>query len=241
MIDLSSTDVATGLGIGASAASVLAALWGVRRAVNGIWRRTLGRRRAQAQVLHQLACGSSVAFVDELLGTPLFLGDEMGMTYRTYPLKGAWVQINVVSEAVHSFSITITDSSMHYPTKRLTFGSLDVRLGKDSFTRVQEVPQNEWCWIGARRMGYHQHFYFGNPAGYQNYWLSCNDEGAGSLSPLADNFSTKGYVIKRTPKEFEAETTVNTLTVGPPLSDPAPLMSRSVLGPDHDQVRVFRG
>ena len=57
------------------------------------------------------------------------------MEKRLYRLPGAWVAIEVQPDepVVAAFSITITDNSMYYSTKKLSFDYLDIKLGKDTF------------------------------------------------------------------------------------------------------------
>jgi hypothetical protein len=55
----------------------------------------LGRRRAQAKLLDKLACGSSVPYVESLLGAPQFITYANEREHRTYHLPGAWVMIEI--------------------------------------------------------------------------------------------------------------------------------------------------
>ncbi|TQC42619.1 hypothetical protein EEB14_47790 [Rhodococcus sp. WS4] len=237
--------VSLGLGIGASAAAVVAALWALWQLFRKSWERTVGGRRSQARILDQLACGSSLAFAEARLGVAQFVAQRAPLEQRIYRLPGAWVLLEVSDDTVRSFSITITDPSMHYPTERLTFGRLAVELGKDTFTCAAPDFNGERLWIGARRMGYLRHYYFGNPGGYQNYWLSYNMSGAGTFPP-GTRFASGDYSAycdeDSTSTSDTSSIVVNTLTVvSPEWHALEHYMERDVLGPDHDLVRLSRG
>lgn len=158
------------------------------------WRQTIGRRRAQAEILDQLCCTSSVAFVESKLGVPQFIRHDGGYEQRFYRLPGAWITIEPIDDAVRAFTITITDAGMYYETKGLTFGVVDVRLGVDTFANTR-------CWdaaelaIGARHATYVQHYGANNPSGFQEYWLAHNMTGAGQIGGerYASGFYTDGY------------------------------------------------
>ena len=66
----------------------------------------LGRRRAQSKLLDQLACGSSVAYVESLFGAAQFITYENEREQRTYHLRSAWVMIEIADARVIAFSIT---------------------------------------------------------------------------------------------------------------------------------------
>ena len=170
-----------------ASATVLAGI--VWAAIQFIWKplfEWLGRRRAQAKLLDKLACGSSVEFVESLFGVAQFISTEDRREQRTYRLRGAWVMIEIENDSVYAFSITVTSRWMHYKIKRLTFGFLRVKLGKTKFGDHSIGFNGERYWGGARRNGYLRNYTFGNPGGYQNYWLSHNMSGAGVLTPPKD-------------------------------------------------------
>lgn len=247
--------VAVGLGAGAAGATVLSAMWGAGQLIRKRWNRTLGRRRSQAELLDQLACGSSLEFVEALLGIPQFLEKLDDREQRIYQLTGVWVLIEIHERAVLSFSITVTDPRMYYSTDRLTFGHLPIQLGRSTFENVPHHPNGARVWTGARRYGYLQHYYFGNPGSYQDYWISHNMCGAAATRPSSfwrsvdsgtyvtdgDNSLRDGQHDNVPPEVLS--TIANTLTVLGPrrilgTNVKEQLMSRDVLGPDHDTVRL---
>lgn len=86
-----------GLSIGASAAAVVVAAWGAWKLARRWWNATIGRRQAQAEILDQLACGLSLAYVESLLGVPRLIhrpSSDRHLEERIYPLPGAWVSIH---------------------------------------------------------------------------------------------------------------------------------------------------
>lgn len=180
-----------GLGIGASGAAVVGALWGLWILARRGWDRTVGRRRAQAAILDQLACTVSQAYVENLLGAPkIIIG-----TQHFYELPGAWVGIEFKDAAVHILSITITDAKMWYRIGGITLGTFDVRLGVDTFAQLVtpvvkgDLHDGEELWRGLKEAGYWRHYHFGGAGGaHQHFWLSFNSVGAGTFDSNADPY-----------------------------------------------------
>lgn len=235
------------LAAAAATASIFAALIGAGKFVVATWHKTIGLRRSQTKLLDQLACGVSARFIDELLGTPKFVHRRELTDERLYRLPGAWVAVDILEDSVIAFTITITEQQLRYSTENLTFGNTQLTLGRSRFGEVSSElisrRSGQRRWIGARRYGYIQHFYFGNPGGYQHYWLSFNQCGYG----IWDNFEgayeyadgTYGESSDNAPNV--AMLTINSLTVLGPRCPPTLLddfMAREVLGADEDIVRL---
>lgn len=210
-----------------------------------------GRRRAQARLLDQLACGSSVDYVESLFGVAQFTTFEDEREQRTYHLPGAWVMVELEKKAVIAYSITITNRHMSYSIERLTFGFQKVKLGKSKFGDRGIGFRGERLWVGAHRSGYARSYYYGNPAGYQYYWLSYNMSGAGRLSApgLAPGLIERGvFAAQLSSPDSRTDgdgvdasaITVNTLTVLHPQSPVDQFNSRHVLGPDEARVKLAR-
>lgn len=239
------------LGAGAATVALLSATWGIVKLVATLYRRTVGRRRAQAKLLDQLACSSSVDYVESLLGVAQFITTQDGREQRTYHLPGAWVMIELEENVVIAFSITVTSRWMHYNAKRLTFGFLDVKLGKDRFSRPNEIGYHgEILWIGASRLGYLRAHDFHKSGGYQRYWLSYNMCGAGRLiaSPDIPHFIGTGvYANQSESTGFDLKNptdasgiSVNTLTILHPEGPLNDFYKRHILGPDEARVKLAR-
>jgi hypothetical protein len=211
--------VSLGLGIGSSAAAVIAAVWGIGKLGRRRWEKTVGRRKAQNEVLDQLACTVSMAFVEKLLGPPRFIiGDDPSSEERFYRLPGCWVGIVPRGNAVERLSITITDPRMWYRTDGVTLGTIDVRLGVDTFAEASEHFDGQELWIGNKQSGYQRHYHFGGAGGaHQHFWLAFNAVGTGSIE-WAGPFSSGVFGdLGDTPPD-PARITVNTLAILSPLA-----------------------
>lgn len=254
-------NIATGLGAGASAAAVLAALWATLKLGRQVWAKSVGRRRAQAKLLDKLACGSSREYVESLLGVRQFSTTENQLVHDIYSIAGGWVLIDFHQDEVIAFSITIRDSRMWYSTKRLMFGHVNVKLGKDNFAKPA-LSAIDWgerslhLWYGARTSGAAEALYFGNPGQYQCYWLAYNMAGAGHMKV---DLETSDYRSGRyLSEEYLGESdrrpelnsrrpelsgvTINTLTILGPYPkagvSQATYMKERMQGPDHDLLRL---
>lgn len=126
---------------------------------------------------------------------------------------------------------------------------IDVRLGKTPFSAVRD-PGSARGWLGARRMGYIETHYLGNPGLYQSFVLGIND---GGLDPNPESLVTllhksgfefvvePGGAIQSVPglAEFRRLGKPNTLTViGPHLT---PSSYPITYGPDADSIRTLIG
>lgn len=213
----------------------------------------LTRRRAQAELLDQLACGSSVDYVESLFGPAQFITYENERQQRTYHLPGAWVMTELKDGAVVAFSITVTKRRMYYNTKRLTFGYIKVKLGKSKFGDHGIGYDGERSWIGAYRVGYLRTYDFRRSGAYQRFWLSYNMAGVGSFGAVDRNTGEAAHWYEtgsfcedqNAPQCHPAEPgldasqcTINTLTVMHQDSvSEAEFLARNVLGPDESQVQ----
>jgi hypothetical protein len=176
-----------------------------------LWKRTIGRRRAQSEILDQICCTSSLAFVESKIGVPQFIMHDGGYEQRFYRLPGAWVTIEPVNEAVRAFTITITititDPSMYYETRGMTFGLVDLRLGKDTFAKAQRGDDEQFA-IGARHSTYVRHYVSNNPNGFQEYWLAYSMIGAGTVG--GEPYASGDYAAKYTEESKRGDGTFGT-------------------------------
>ncbi len=217
----------------------------------------LTRRGRQAKLLDQLACGSSVVFVESLFGAPQFVSYADDREQRTYHLRGAWVMIEIDKARVIAFSVTITNRRMHYNTKRLTRGHIKVKLGKDTFGEPEPYCDGEQSWIGANRYGFARTYYLGRQAAYMRFIVSHNMSGVGSFGPKGSihgaNYNTGkfadpvGFVNvpvweasqnEPVQRETRIGITANTLTVIHPEAPDAEFLRRQVHGPDESHLRL---
>ena len=175
-VTLAATTVALATGV--------AAVW---TGVKARWRKTLGSRRSLAAQLNRLAAGTSLEYLTALLGVPAMRHDEEnGMVVHIYSTRHAWVEVHLElrTGTVTGFAITVTDSKFHFSVETLTFGQFSIRLGKSTFS---DIANDEWGspnsvrWsLGARSILYAEHYYRGNPGGYQNYVFAFNQLGVGT-------------------------------------------------------------
>ncbi|MEV1134526.1 ETEC_3214 domain-containing protein [Rhodococcus coprophilus] len=237
--ELTTLEVVTALG---AISAIGVAVAGVLPPIHRWWKRKVRPRQTQTQLLDQLACGRPTEYIDQLLGTADHLRQLDGRDERLYRLPGAWVTVESHAGTVISFSITITNASMYYPTRRHTFGLVDVNLGRSAFDEVQEHVSGWRLWYGASRAGYLQYMTFGRPGLYQDYWLSYNLSGVGSLHPprehhLCEAGAYAGGRVSQLDERSPEGITVNTLTVlgaERPEEAKSEFMNRHVLGADSD-------
>ena len=124
------------LTFGAATVTIVGATPRAFQTIRRVWMSTGGRRGAQAAILDRLACGSTQAFVDELLGTPQFVTTIDDRAQRIYRLRGAWVAVEIHQGAVMAFSITITQPSMSYSVTKHAHGLMHAILGKSTFAET---------------------------------------------------------------------------------------------------------
>jgi hypothetical protein len=235
--------IADGLQFGASAVAVIGAggaagAYGVRR-----WKQTVGRRRAQSAILDQLACASSLEFVESRLGVPQFVThlDLDGREERAYRLPGAWVLVQPVAGAVRAFSITITDPEMYYDIGPMTHGCINIRLGLDTFADGP-TTSDEAFEIGRRHATFVRYYDYGVQPGNQYYWLAFNGVGTGVFDHgtqygtgiYSGTWRSGGDINEK--RADPSGITANTLTVMSPAGNPNDMRDRVVHGPDFDLV-----
>ena len=228
------------------AATVIAGIaWAAIKFVwNPLFER-LGRRRAQSKLLDQLACGSSVAYVESLFGAAQFITYSNDREQRTYHLRGAWVMIEIADARVIAFSITITDRRMYYNTKRLTRGFIDTKLGKDTFSEHDEHCDGEQFWTAAYRWGYARTYYIGRFGAYLRFILSHNMSGTGNFdtdeSAASGEINSGAFTETYEPFGLTVRATgitANTLTVIHPEAPDREFLSRNIHGPDESHVKM---
>jgi hypothetical protein len=260
--------------LAAAVVGVGGGVWWLYHQLDSLYHRTLGSRRDLAKLLNQVAAGVTTRYLEERFGAPAFVRASQVRVQRpdltfthapvseqVYRTRHAWLQVLTDEhDAVIRFSITVTDPRFRFQIRDLTVYNLDVKLGHTRFSSIQRDPDGRSLWIGARRYGYSESFYFGNPGNYQHFVLSKNDAGVGSFGFLAlpadiggfyqDGFLQLGDVGGAPPpgipvfdpaapyaKGFRSETTIDTLTVLG--ADYGTATLAEPRGPDADYVRVL--
>lgn len=107
--------------------------------------------------------------------------------------------------------------------------------------------------VGARRFGYAESFYFGNPGNYQSYLLAYNDAGVGefSLPRLLPSIATGDLLDKdqqaahsgptemdaKDAIDFSRDLVINTVAVIDQFDSPDSVIGFVSVGVDADTVR----
>jgi len=235
--------------------------WTVLGAVRRGYRRTLGRRRELAARLAKLACGVTTEHLESLLGPATFrraIGEAL--IERVHVLSSVHVQTVADAEgSVVRYAVTVTDRRFH-PTFLLgvagnTPGANRVRLGHTRFGDITHRPVGVAVNLGARRVGYQEEYYFGNPGFYQTFHLAINDAGYLATSSLdwpavhneqmrrTDRLPAEAgdpFLLLPATQAFRHSAVVNTFAVTTAHLSDSPL-AQIALGPDLDQVRLLSG
>lgn len=165
-------------------AGVLVAGLTLTKAVVTGWRGTIGLRRYLTTRLRKIAPGVRHDYVESLLGEPKWQstmectrftaagfeesGEEAStveLSVRTWPLArlgylATWSE----GDAVVMFGVTTTS---WWFRPRVLIGPRRVRLGKTPFVALGDADKHQ-AWLGSRRFGYWESYYFGNPGGYRS-------------------------------------------------------------------------
>lgn len=169
-------DVAGNLGQLAIYVTIGAAAW-------RYWQQTLGRRRELARRLTNLSPLMQVDRLIEQIGVPAVRtsGDE-DEEDLTWIHPDAFIRAVAVRGTVSVLAVT-TRSRWFRPTffKGLVIspdgGSLEVTLGKTAYGDLSFRPMSIYADVGARRWGYSEVFYYGNPGGYMTQMYAINEAG----------------------------------------------------------------
>jgi hypothetical protein len=259
-------DAATMLSIAANTATVLAAIivpfaLGLRRR----YQRTIGSRRKLVGQIDKLSCNVQTAYVDGLLGPPLFVRKSDNATERVYLTPHAYVQIVADDgDSVVWWAVTTTDKHFkprfYLPPMSLDDTGWRVQLNKSSFTDLASSPLGVRWEVGARRFRVVESYYFGNPGHYQRYLVAYNDAGVGAVHvddkrppinygdlmsrPEESMTPNDQPILEDYASTFRADrggTVVNSFGVMRPSAGDAEteLLRQWGLGPDLDYIRVL--
>lgn len=227
-----------------------------------IWRRTLGRRIALTETLLSLSTGMQVDYFIEKLGTPAFRTDRDDGQDLVWVHPDAFVRAITERGTVKLCAIT-TRSRRFSPTlmKDHTISAdgetLEIKLGRTTFGALPFGPTHIYGGTGARRWGYSEVFYFGNPGAYQRYVYSLSDAGwfppaSGELFAAVRQVGTvaaggptdhTNALDELPPPVLEQRPTAvfNTFTMVAPVSELSDLEQVGVTpGADLDLVRLAR-
>ena len=146
-----------------------------------------GRRRTLYKDLAKIAPGMQVGYATRVLGEPELRNMKGAYQEFVYDKKDCYVQAVIgESNAILLLSVTARDSRFHPPTwvTRARWSPrpdpTDSRLGRFGFDEIaspDRPPDGVSGWCGARRYGYIESYYYGNPGNYQTFLLALNDAG----------------------------------------------------------------
>jgi hypothetical protein len=141
--------------------------------------RPIRERKKANQAVRALAAGVQIEYFEQILGAPHFkTASDLGAEYYfVQPLF--YVQaVTDPGGRVDFFTVT-TRSRSFAPELGVSQGypRLSLKLGRDSFSDVTPGSGRYVASLGARRFGYSEVHYLGNPGRYQTYILALNDGG----------------------------------------------------------------
>ncbi len=117
----------------------------------------------------------------------------------------------------------------------------NITLGKTHFSDFPYSPENIFAYLGARRLYYHEEYYFGNPGEYQSYFIGVNDSGFVNINDDSLDFFNKDEINTddKSVANFRKSSTINTFLVTFPMGGFESALRKYLIGPDLDQVRVI--
>jgi hypothetical protein len=258
----------------------LIALAAVVGAVTTVWRvlrpllhavgERLSRRRRLGQRLQQLACDVQVDYFQHLLGQPAQYVNRSCTTdeiEHLFVFRDAYVQaVTDRHGKVGRFAVTCRSRRFQPRLNYHPGGYPDlvtVRLGHTRFAQLGHTPDGVHGWLGARRFGYVESYYFGNPGNYQHYVFALNDAGQdeSATGHIAGLFQSPGgneiwlgllggssdvgvWLDQQSVRSFRLATAINTYAVVSAetavrsFGDGTGWKSPFGFGPDYDQVRT---
>jgi hypothetical protein len=229
----------------------------------------LSRRRRLGRRLQQLACDVQIDYFQHLLGQPAQYVNRSNTTdeiEHVFMFRDAYVQaVTDQYGKVGYFSVTCRtrrfQPKLNYhpggPRQLVT-----VKLGHTRFAQLGHTPDGVHAWLGARRFGYVESYYIGNPGNYQHYVFALNDAGrdetAGYVAGLfpspggnevwlgvfGGSSEVAGWLGQQGVRSFRGAAAINTYAVISAeaavrvFGDGSGWKSAFGFGPDYDQVRT---
>lgn len=223
------------------------------------WQAGPGMERHAEERLNLIANGYSLDYLIGLLGKPAMARSvsrtisvliEGSLQDRTQPFQEVvfvdplFFATLLADELGTVVAWAATSRSSEFRPEMKTghpgaFLAAPVRINKTLFPELGPLADHEE-WVGARRMGHFETFYYGNPGMYQWYIAAYNDAAPGDGERLLSEWYGKGLpnggpngdVAKTVLEEQRAKSTFNTYGAA---------LNRQVIttGPDLDEVRLF--
>jgi hypothetical protein len=162
-------------------------------------------------------------------------------------------------QAVQAFVVTITDKKFRLPLETLTQYQISATLPCLMAEIGTHSMQGRRLVLAARRFGYIEQHYFGNPGSYQNYFVGFNDAGIGGpptvellhrlrLFDYTEGIFKASPLVQQTALDSEGEKLLagwreqviaNTIGIAGHDSDMTVVVYPSFVGVDQDHVRVL--
>jgi len=248
--------------------TLLGLLWQGGVGLLRLYRATIGRAGVAHRKLGKLSPDVTLSYFTSILGPPAFNNSASHHTEFVYVDRYFYLQAWVdTRERVIFYTVTSRRKRFRPPiwndaASWVLFQnpSKKLRLGRFSFSQVPEWdPDGIIGWLGARRFGYTESFYFGNPGHYQRYVIGFTDAGTvygpmpriaetlpdysvqvGIFSGQSDEDAVREYIAQEPVVRFRREARPNLYGVSSPhFSFASDLEAGSLaIGPNADQVRL---
>jgi len=241
---------------------------------------TVGEKNVAYQNILGLAAEAQIDYFNYSLGQPVFKNVKDGMNEYIYVNKYFYVQALCDSnDKVVLYSVTTRDKDFN-PTFTRENGSYDsktkkviendqkITLGKTTFAEASRIYGDSSgisLYVGARRYGYSESHYLGNPGNYQDFIFSLNDAGVNNgqyppvkhinvgsfaieaeepknqidkfVSPFYDPQGVSNALSTSEMIDFRSKAAINTFTITSPNLEIS--LSKLPIGVEIDQVRVL--
>jgi len=202
--------------------------------------------------LAKLAPSTTIEYFTSLLGAPQFRSTNGKMREYIYVHAKYYVQaIADMEGTVQAFTVTSRSRKFNpvFDLEVLTGSNLDfaVELHKTKFADLDAVPAHVYSGFGARRVWYHESYYFGNPGNYLTYIVAHADaggfmpDGASPVNDLNVAIHTKKDWLGLDPavEAFRQRCPINTFGIASMGYDIDAEWQSIHIGADYDTVRLL--
>lgn len=205
---------------------------------------TLGHKKKLINDIYKLAPSTNIGYFERILGNPVFVNEKTDEKNTKEPTQKEYIFINDYfyvqaitgkNEKVLAYSVTGEDLVFNIWSG---IKNIDLKLGKSTFEVVDDKPEKIELYCGARRGGYSEEYYFGNPGNYQTYIFSLNDINGGFPQMCLEDVGTNNVSLENEEvRKLRKEQVINTFTITSPGISGKDLLFGQ--GPDMDQVRIL--
>ncbi|GHE46439.1 hypothetical protein CP980_34950 [Streptomyces vinaceus] len=232
-------------------AAVLTALYTLLGIVRRWWNASLGKRWRLVKAFRRMAPYVRHDYVKDLFGEPawehkqgvsMYGGEapeagmrEVDLTVRTWPLGTLGYLVTWSSEHDEVLMYSLTTRSFFF-RPRVRVGDRRITLGRSRLAVLSDTAPDgfgPWSTLGARRFGYAERHFFGNPGGYLDWVVGVSDSGSPALAPIGcdgDGWSAAGL------ESYRRRARINSLLVAGSTIDVDSVMPYGI-APDYDRVR----